>query len=487
MADLDHLDGRSLDVHFVAIGGTGMAPLACLLQELGHHVRGSDGPLYPPMSTLLEEAGIEPRVGFEPAHLEPAPDLVVIGNAVPRDNPQARATEERGLAFLSMPQAVSHFLLRDRRPLVVAGTHGKTTTTTMAAWVWERCGAAPGWLVGGRPLDLHSSFHLGSGERFVIEGDEYNAAYFDRGAKFLHYRPQALILTSAEYDHADLYPTPEDLLEAFRQLLRLPGSKGVVAVWGDDPALRALVDEALPADDPDRPRVVTYGLSEVCDVRPLEGVTQEEEGTRFSMAGEDGEPIEVRLSVPGLHNLWNALGVWAIAREDELPLSTVAAALETFRGAERRLQELGSAAGVIVVDDFAHHPTAVRASLAALRQRYPGRSVTALFEPRSLTAARRDFQQAYRSAFGGADRVFFAPIFHAQRLAQEERLDAAGLSLALREEGIEARACTDLDDVFRHALESARPGEVLVTMSSGAFGDLPRRLLAALEEREAEG
>jgi len=202
-----------------------MAPLACLLQEQGHRVRGTDGPLYPPMSTLLERAGIQPLVGYDPAHLEPRPDLVVIGNAIHRDNPEAVAAEKLGLPIVSMPQALGRFFLNHHRPLVVSGTHGKTTTTAMAAWVYTACGRDPGYLIGGAPHNLPGSFHDGAGERFVIEGDEYNAAYFDRGPKFLHYQPETLLLTSAEYDHADLYPTPEALWEAYAKLIALTGAK----------------------------------------------------------------------------------------------------------------------------------------------------------------------------------------------------------------------------------------------------------------------
>ncbi|HSM51360.1 MAG TPA: Mur ligase domain-containing protein, partial [Thermoanaerobaculia bacterium] len=229
-----------MHIHLIAIGGTGMAPLACLLQAEGHLVTGSDGPLYPPMSTLLEAAGIVPREGFSAAHLVPAPDLVVVGNAVPRQNPEAVAAEALGLPRLSMPEAMARFFLADRQPLVVAGTHGKTTTSALAAWVWTDCGRAPGYLVGGVPLALPGSFARGAGHRFVIEGDEYNAAYFDRGAKFLHYRPETVILTSLELDHTDLYPDLESLRAAFAALLALVPASGRIVACADDPEVRAL-------------------------------------------------------------------------------------------------------------------------------------------------------------------------------------------------------------------------------------------------------
>ena len=247
-----------LDIYILAIGGTGMAPLACLLQEQGHRVRGTDGPLYPPMSTLLERAGIRPAAGYDAAHLEPAPDLVVVGNAVRRDNPEAVAAERLGLPLLSMPQALARFFLAGKRPLVVTGTHGKTTTTAMAAWVYSQCGAAPGYLIGGAPLDLAGSFAAGgdgppgglplvprgAAHRFIVEGDEYNAAYFDRGAKFLHYRPETLILTSVEYDHADLYPSPEALRDAYRQVIAQLPADGLLVACGDTEEVRELARRA---------------------------------------------------------------------------------------------------------------------------------------------------------------------------------------------------------------------------------------------------
>jgi UDP-N-acetylmuramate: L-alanyl-gamma-D-glutamyl-meso-diaminopimelate ligase len=472
------MSSARLDIYIVAIGGTGMAPLACLLQEKGHRVRGADGPLYPPMSTLLERAGIEPFVGFDASHLEPVPDLVVVGNAVRRDNPEAVAAESRGLPLLSMPQALARFFLTGRRPLVVTGTHGKTTTTAMAAWVYTRCGRDPGYLIGGAPLDLAASFAVGGGDRFVVEGDEYNAAYFDRGAKFLHYQPETLILTSVEYDHADLYPDPETLRAAYAKVIAQLPASGLLVACGDTPEVRELARRA-PC------RVLLYGLAEGNDVRPLAGLAARPEATRFEVADGDGGATTIELQVAGEHNVANALAVWAAARRDGLPAAAVAAALGSFRGVERRLQEVGSAGGVLVVDDFAHHPTAVGKTLEALLQRYPGRRLVVLFEPRSLTAGRTLFFDAYRQAFAGAGRVLFAPTFHSGRLSPEERLDFAALAAALSRDGVAAACTAGIDELLGQAVAESRAGDVLVTMSSGAFGGLPRRLLAALAAAQA--
>ncbi len=482
-----------LDIHLLAIGGTGMAPLACLLQEQGHRVRGSDGPLYPPMSGLLERAGIRPFLGYDPAHLEPPPDLVVVGNAVRRDNPEAVAAERLGLPLLSMPQALARFFLAGRRPLVVTGTHGKTTTTAMAAWVYSQCGADPGYLIGGAPRDLPGSFAAGGGatlpagatpatpatpedtaaRRFIVEGDEYNAAYFDRGAKFLHYRPETLILTSVEYDHADLYPSPEALREAYRQVIALLPPDGLLVACGDTPEVRELAGRA-PC------RTLLYGLGEANALRPLAGCAALPDASRFKIADAEAGEVTIELLLPGGHNVANALAVWAAARHDGLPAARVAAALARFHGVERRLEELGSRGGVTVVDDFAHHPTAVGKTLAALRQRYPGRRLVALFEPRSLTAGRTMFFDAYREAFAAADLVLFAPTFYGDRLAAGERLDFAALATALAAGGVGAVRYDGVDELLAGAVAASRPGDVLVTMSSGAFAGLPRRLLGAL-------
>ena len=478
---------QPLDIYMIAIGGTGMAPLACLLQEQGHGVRGSDGPLYPPMSTLLARAGIAPRTGYDAANLEPPPDLVVVGNAVRRDNPEAVAAERLGLPLLSMPQALARFCLAGRLPLVVTGTHGKTTTSAMAAWVYGQCGADPGYLIGGAPRDLAAGFAAGHGRRFIVEGDEYNAAYFDRGAKFLHYRPETLILTSAEYDHADLYPNVAALREAYRQVIALLPPDGLLIACGDAPEVRELARQA-PCP------TVFYGLGEENDVHPAAGWEALPEATRFrveargpgSPAGKAGnagggmDGVEIELPLAGAHNLVNALAVVAAARRDGLPARAVAAALAGFHGVKRRLEELGRPRNVVVVDDFAHHPTAVAKTLAALRQRYPGRRLVAIFEPRSLTAGRAMFFTAYREAFAAADRVLIAPTFYSARLSPEERLDFAALAADLTAAGIPAACAADDDDLLDRAVAASRPGDVLVTMSSGSFGGLPQKLVAAL-------
>lgn len=461
-----------MDIHLIAIGGTGMAPLACLLRELGHQVRGSDGPLYPPTSDILADAGIEPLVGYDPAHLSPRPDLVIVGNAVPRTNPEAVATEELDLPRLSMPEALDRFVLRDRRPLVVAGSHGKTTTTAMAAWVYSQAGADPGYLIGGAPIGLASGFALGTGPRFAIEGDEYNASYFDRGPKFWHYRPETVILTSLEHDHVDLYPDFEGLERAFVGLVeRLPPT-GLLVACADYPT----VERLLPASPC---RVVTYGAG-AGDIRLVGPVESGEHGISFELE-EERRRQRVDLGVWGEHNALNAMAVWAAARADGLERDAVLDALGTFRGVKRRLEVICETAGVVVIDDFAHHASEVAASLAALRQRFPGRRLVALFEPRSLSAGRRQFAADLATSLAAADRVLLAPVFHRERLG-EEGFDPEQVAAEIERLGAVATACASNDELAEAVLAEARPGDVLVTMSSGSFDDMPRRLQMALQD-----
>lgn len=465
-------DLSSLDIYCIAIGGTGMAPLACLLQELGHRVRGSDGPLYPPMSTLLEEAGIQPLVGYDPDHLEPAPGLVIVGNAVPRHNVEADRVESMDVERISMPQALYRFFLSQRQPLVVAGTHGKTTTTSLAAWVYSHCGGDPGYLIGGVPKNFDRSFHIGEGPRFVIEGDEYNAAYFDRGPKFLHYRPQTLILTSVEHDHVDLYPEPEDMLNAFRNVVRTLPKDGLLVACGDTDDVRQVASEA-PC------RVIFYGLSERNDVYPLTSTTRDGEHVH-TLRDIDGSEADVQLVMPGEHNLCNAMAVWIAARHDGYSAVQVSGALAAFEGVKRRLDTLGTARGVTVVDDFAHHPTAVEKSIQGLRQAFGSRRLVVLFEPRSLTAGRSFFFGAYRQAFAEADEVIIAPTFHRDRLG-EAHLDFHALAAELTANGTSTRVAESTDGVLHQALDIGRPGDVMVTMSSGSFEGMPHRLLEKLQ------
>jgi UDP-N-acetylmuramate: L-alanyl-gamma-D-glutamyl-meso-diaminopimelate ligase len=456
----------------IAIGGTGMAPLACLLKERGHTVRGSDMQLYPPMSTLLENANIKPMVGYDRNHLMPQPDLVIVGNAVPRDNVEALETERLQIERISMPQALARVFLNEKRPIVVAGTHGKTTTTALASWVYHHCGQDPSFLIGGVPLNFSKSFRSASGERFIIEGDEYNAAYFDRGPKFLHYAPETLILTSVEHDHVDLYPDRESLHRAYRALIAEIPPHGLLVAYGDSPEVRHVARAA-------QCKVVFYGLQAQNDLCPEGSIIVDSGGSTFVL--REGElESEVRLPMAGDHNVANALAVWAAARHDALSTADITAALGRFKGVKRRMEELGTALGITVVDDFAHHPTAVEKTLLAARERYPNRRIVAAYEPRSLTAGRSFLFESYLKAFSQADRVYCAPIFHARRLPQDEQLDRRKLKAELEAMGIDVVNITLDEPLVDTVVTDLVSGDVVVSMSSGSFGGFPASVLEAL-------
>jgi UDP-N-acetylmuramate: L-alanyl-gamma-D-glutamyl-meso-diaminopimelate ligase len=339
-------------------------------------------------------------------------------------------------------------------------------------------GRDPGYLVGGVPLDLGASFHRGGGARFILEGDEYNAAYFDRGAKFLHYRPEVAIVTSVEHDHVDLYPTPESFRAAFARLVELLPEHGLLVACGDEPEVRALARGC-------RAPVVFYGEGASNELRFATPLVADERGTSFRLREPDGRERAVRLGVWGAHNALNALAVWAAARHDGLDPEAVAAAFAGFRGVRRRQELLGEAGGIAVIDDFAHHPTAIGKTLASLRTRFAGRRLVVAFEPRSLTAGRAFLADGYRRAFAGADLVVLAPVFHAARLADGERLDLAALAADLTRGGRRAIAAASLARVEAELAARLRPGDVVVTMSSGSFGGLASRLLAGRCAEEA--
>ena len=415
-------------IHFVPIGGTAMVPLAALLQEEGHRVTGSDLAVYPPMSTLLERLGIPVARGFAPEHVPADCDVVVVGNAALKDNVEAAEAARRGLDVLSLPQAIRKHLLPGKTSIVITGTHGKTTTSALTSWLLLDSGRDPGFLVGGEMRNLGRGYRRGGGPHFVLEGDEYNAAFFDRGPKFLHYEPRHLFVGNIEYDHADLYPDLNSVIDAFRRLVRIVPPDGVVVANADDPRVEALLSDA-------QAEVVRVSLESPQADFSARDLASNPEGTTFTLL-EAGQPT-ARLSSPlhGRHNVRNALGAIALARGLGLSDSEIARALPRFQGVRRRLEIKGEARGILVIDDFAHHPTAVRGTLEAARNRFPDRRLWALFEPRSNTAGRRMFEEDYADAFSGAEVLVIAPVFHAERLGPDNQLDRAALAARFRSAG----------------------------------------------------
>jgi UDP-N-acetylmuramate: L-alanyl-gamma-D-glutamyl-meso-diaminopimelate ligase len=469
------------NVHLIAACGVGMASLAGMLKEKGFRVTGSDANVYPPMSTQLSSLGIVLRSPYAAENIPEDADLIIVGNAVPRENPEAQEAARRGLPALSMPQAVADFFFEGKETIVVAGTHGKTTTTSLLAWSLFALGADPSFLVGGIPKNFPVSYRVGKGPHFVIEGDEYDTAYFDKGPKFLHYRPRIAILTSIEFDHADIYRDLPHLKESFRKLVRILPEDGLLIASADYPDV---VEVAKGAACP----VLYYrtgdGSSPGLSSGPWEVRVTGEEGerTRFRI-GRGRESNEFSLLLPGRHNAGNAAAAALALFRLGYPADRVAAAFAGFEGVRRRQEVVGEIGGVLVIDDFAHHPTAVRETIRGIRERYPGRPVTAVFEPRSNTSRRKIFQGEFARALSGADSVILAGVFDAGKFPPDDRLDPGEVVAAVRESGREARYIEEVDRIVDHLSAEARAGDLILIMSNGGFGGIQGKLAHALETR----
>ncbi|HEV7732993.1 MAG TPA: UDP-N-acetylmuramate--L-alanine ligase [Candidatus Binatia bacterium] len=462
-----------MKVHLIAACGVGMSALAALLREAGHEVTGSDDQAYPPASTLLEELGVTVNSGYDPARLVGA-DLVVCGNAVRSTNLEATAAREQGMRMTSFPQALEELFLEGRRPLVVAGTHGKTTSASMLAFVLARCGRDPGWLIGGAPRDLGSNANLGGSPWFVVEGDEYDSAYFDKGPKFLHYRPDMVVLTAVEFDHADIYRDLAAVQGAFRKLLGIMRPDAPLIACGDFPHLLDVVEGT-------HARLVRFGLDAANPWRVTD-LVDDGTTTRFRVREHDRVVCEATLQVPGPINARNALGVMLVAHEVGVSWESAASALADFRGVRRRQEVVASVRDVTVIDDFAHHPTAVAGTLAALRLRYPGRRLRAVFEPRSNTSRRRVFQDEFADALATADEAVLAAVFAKPNdpIPADERLAPETIVGDIVRRGVPARTIDGVPAIRDYLVSSAQPGDVIVIMSNGAFGGLPSLVASGL-------
>ena len=457
-------------IHLIGICGTAMATAAVMLKDLGLEVGGSDAHAYPPMSDLLAARGILPLQGYREEHITGDLDLVVVGNAVSRGNPEVEAVLDRRLRYCSLPELVRDTFLRERRPIVVAGTHGKTTTSFMTAWALNEAGVDAGFLVGGVSKDLQTSGRVGGGP-FVIEGDEYDSAFFDKTAKFLKYVPDIVVINGIEFDHADIYRDLDELRLAFERLVRLVPRRGLLLLSADDEEAAALRPGA-PCP------VETFGFAAGADWR-AEQVRHGPQATTFDVTHR-GRPVGgVALPLLGRFNVRNALGAAAVAVRAGAPAAAVFEALGRFHGVRRRLDIRGVIRGVTVYDDFAHHPTAVRETLRALRQAHGGR-IWAVFEPRSATACRRVFQKEFAAALRLADQVVVADVFRAS-LPAAERLSEAAVVADLTAAGVAARHVPRVADIVTFIARGARSGDRVVVMSNGGFGGIHERLLAALE------
>lgn len=461
-------------IHLLAVGGVAMSGLAALLRARGYRVTGSEDILYPPISTLLEQLGIAVRRSFDPNNLHPAPDLVVVGNKITRTNPEACAVLERKLPYVSLPQALWEFFLRTRTPVVVAGTHGKTTTTAMLAWILSLAGKNPSFLVGGEIRQWHCNARLGEGTFFVVEGDEYDSAFFDKRPKFLHYGPQALVLNAVEFDHADIYRDLQHVKAAFLALVELLPCGAPFLVSRDSPHAWDVAQHHRGA--------VSFGFDVESEWRASN--VRDRGILEFDVQYKQRYMGTVRLPLMGPMNARNALGALALATALGVPFAEGVEALATFPGVVRRQEVVGEFGGVLVIDDFAHHPTAVAATLEAVRQRYPGHRVWALFEPRSNTSRRKTFQKEYVQALASAERVIVGGVLRKSSdvLSEAELFSPAQLASDLRDLGVLAQHFADPEVIALAVARNARAGDVVVILSNGDFGGLRHKLLVALQE-----
>jgi len=454
-----------------------MAPVAGMLKERGFHVTGSDVNVYPPASTLLDSLGIRWNEGFRAENLQPAPELCVVGNVIARGNPEIEHILDEKLPYCSMPQLLEQYFIPGHTSIVVAGTHGKTTTTAMLAWIFQTAGRKPDFLVGGvSPNFGERSYGLGGGEEFIIEGDEYETAFFDRGPKFLHYHPEELILTSLEYDHADIYPDLASIALQFRRLVNLVPRRGKILIWGESAELRHAVAKAFCP-------VETFGFTPECDW--CAGDLQwHDEATEFRVAFRGKEVTRVRMPIAGKHNVLDALAAVAVAYGRGVECDAIKRAMATFISVRKRMEIKGEANGVLVVEDFAHHPTAIRMTLDATRTRWPGRKIWAAVEPRSNTMRRKIFQLVLPEALAIADAIVIGPVSRAQLLEEGDRLSPESIAQSLVELGKPARAFDSATAIADYVAAEAKPGDLVMVMSNGSFDGLSGKLLDKFKSRE---
>ena len=464
-------------VHAIGIGGSAMAPLAGMLREHGFRVTGSDAGVYPPASTLLESLGISFYNSFDATHLQASPDLVVVGNIIARGNPELEEVLDRRIPYRSLPEILEEVFLPGKHSIVVSGTHGKTTTTAMLAWIFHTASRRPNFLVGGVAENFGKSYGLGGGGEFILEGDEYETAFWDRGPKFFHYHPDDLIITSLEFDHADIYADFETYELAFRRLVNLVPRRGRVVIWGDTaesgPALRRAASKAFCP-------VETYGFSGENDW-VARGVSASGDGMQFEVWYRGAKFGKFELSATGKHNVLNALAAMAVANGRGIAADVIAQALATFRSVKRRMDVKGEHGGILVVDDFAHHPTAVRATIEAARNRWPNRRLWAILEPRSNSMRRKVFQESLPKSLALADRVVLGGVFRAQQLGDENRMDPEAVAASVRELGRDARVLGGSDAISDFLLAEAKAGDLLLIMSNGSFDGLCEKLVKKLD------
>ncbi len=463
-------------IHLIGVCGTAMATLAALLKSKGYDVRGSDQNMYPPMSDFLVQQGITTLHGFLPEHITADIDLVVVGNAISRGNAELEEVLDRKIRYCSLPEAVRDHFLWGARSVVIAGTHGKTTTTSLAGWLLAHGGADPSVFIGGISENFEGSYRIGGGREFVIEGDEYDSAFFDKTAKFLKYLPDIAVVNNIEFDHADIYPDLDAIRLAFRRLVNLVPRRGLLVLGADNADALALKPHA-------RCRVETFGLSDGSDWQAHD-LKVAATSTTFGVRRNGTTVGTFELPLLGAYNVRNALAALAVGAAAGLSTDSMSEGLRRFRGVRRRMELRGTANGVAVYDDFAHHPTAIAETLSGVRSAYPNRRIWAIFEPRSATACRRIFQSDFAKALAGADRVILPAVFRST-LPEADRLSPEALIGDLETAGVDARFIPNVADIVTAVAKEARAGDLVVVMSNGGFDDIHQKLLSALQARES--
>ena len=455
-------------IHLIGICGTAMASLAGMLAERGFRVSGSDAAAYPPMSDFLQSLGIPVAQPFAVANLNPTPDLVVIGNAISRGNVELEHVLDQRIPFCSLPQLLHDEFLRGKEVLVVAGTHGKTTTTSMLAWIFEVAGTEPSFLIGGIAENFGRSFQLGSGKHFILEGDEYDTAFFDKGPKFLHYFPDAIILTSVEFDHADIYKDLEAVETAFKRLVNLIPRRGRIIAFDRGESIdRCLVRAFCPVE--------RYGASAQATWQ-IANLKLAPTNTRWSLLRAGKLWAELEFPLAGEYNVWNASAAAALAAHCGISADVIASSLKSFKSVKRRLEVKAEVNGITMIDDFAHHPTAIAATLSALRARYPGRRLWAILEPRSNTLRRKVFQDELAKSLATANEVVIANAFKSESIPEAERLDVTAVAAQLASTGHRARVLADVESIVQLCAPEMRPGDVVAILSNGGFGGIYEKL-----------
>jgi UDP-N-acetylmuramate: L-alanyl-gamma-D-glutamyl-meso-diaminopimelate ligase len=459
-------------IHLIAICGTGMGALAGMMKEAGFEVTGSDHHVYPPMSTFLAKQGIRIAEGFRPGNLSHKPDLVVVGNAVSKDNPEVVRMLEMDLPFCSLPQALNRFFVHGKAALTITGTHGKTTTAALLAWVLSMAGLDPGFMVGGILKNFDRNYNIGTGPYFVVEGDEYDTAFFDKGPKFLHYTPSRAILTSVEFDHADIYRDLDHVKKAFLDFVTAMPEEALLVAWDESSAIKELAAHA-PC------WIITYGFEEKSPWR-LESVRPEPPWTYLEVTMR-GEPFGTfKTPLVGRHNALNALSVIAVAHDLRIPKDLISEALETFEGIKRRQEVRGIKRNITVIDDFAHHPTEVRETLAAVSTFYANRRIVAVFEPRTNSSMRKVFQKVYPKSFDDADLICIRKPPMLDKIPADERFSSEELTRDLLDRGKKASYFPDTDAIIEYLINVAQPEDVILIMSNGGFDNIHQRLLERL-------